>query len=193
MLSESGTENKVQDKGLKILTFHKIIHHFSFGSTNYSPTRFARIHEYLKFNNYRFGSITDAMNSDNDPFFLAVSFDDGYQHLLDNLPPLMEKYNYRPTVFMPTHYTGKVNDWDYSYRFQTVPHLDREGIKILAKAGVEFGTHGHSHCDLRALPIEKLKSALLEFNEVSIFTDSYAEIMSGVVCAASTDLSSPRH
>jgi len=160
MSSDFGAENKIRDNHLKILTFHKIIDRFSFGSTNYSPKKIDCLINALKSKGYRFGSISEVLNAKNDPFFLAVCFDDGYQHLLENLPPLMEKFQFKPTIFIPTYYIGKVNDWDYSWRFQTVPHLDRDGIKILANKGVEFGTHGHSHCDLRSLSKEKLKDEL---------------------------------
>ena len=165
MSSELRADNN-QDDILKILTFHKTINQFSFGSTNYSPVRIASLLEFLRSENYRFGSISEALKLRDKSFFLAISFDDGYQHLLDNLPPLMEKFNFKPTIFIPTFYIGKDNDWDYSYHFQNVPHLNRDGIKILASEGVEFGTHGHSHCDLRSLSIEKLKEELITSKKI---------------------------
>jgi len=95
-----------------------------------------------------------------------ISFDDGYQHLAGWLPQLMKQYNFKPLVFMPTAWIGKSNRWDYSHLFRSVPHLDRRSIQDLARIGVQFGSHGHSHVDLTSCDEPKLIRELTESKDI---------------------------
>ncbi len=131
----------------RVLAFHKVIPQFSFGSTNYPPRRFERLLALLGQGGFVFQTLESVLSS-SDPKALSITFDDGYQHLADVLPPLMQKYRFKPVVFLPTKYLGKANSWDYSHLFRSTPHLDSKSIKRLAALGVQFGSHGHSHINL---------------------------------------------
>lgn len=131
----------------KVLTFHKLLPRFSFGSTNYSPSRFARLLADLKDRGYRFRS-PEVISPSSDAKDLFVTFDDGYRHLAGVLPDLMERFGIKPLVFIPTAFIGRSNSWDYSSMVQKVSHLDRTEIRDLADAGVRFGSHGHTHSPL---------------------------------------------
>ena len=143
----------------KILCFHKLQAHFSYGSTNYSPRRFEKLIQRLLRVGYRIGTVTEVMKQPSEDR-LAITFDDGYAHLADALPGLMRAYRFRPTVFMPTGYIGRSNDWDYSHVIQKVPHMEEEQIRRLAGEGAQFGSHGHAHCDLTGLDSERLREEL---------------------------------
>lgn len=142
-----------------ILAFHKVINQFSFGSTNYSPQRLEHLLTALQLKGFIFQSL-EMILSKNNPMGVAVTFDDGYHHLIDILPLLMEKYHLKPTVFLPTKYMGKANSWDYSYLFRPTPHLDVKSVATLAALGVEFGSHGHSHVNLCRCDGETLRHEL---------------------------------
>lgn len=132
---------------IKVLAFHKLLPQFSFGSTNYSPDRFRRLLADLQDRGFRFRSPEDILqsaNADN----LLLTFDDGYRHLASLLPGLMENFDIKPLVFVPTAFIGRSNSWDYSSFIQKVPHLDRAEIREMADAGVRFGSHGHTHSPL---------------------------------------------
>ncbi|MFH1374094.1 MAG: polysaccharide deacetylase family protein [bacterium] len=131
----------------KILVFHKVTPQFSYGSTNYSPRRLCRLLSVLQERGYRFESLENTLTGA-DPFSIAITFDDGYQHLADILPKLIDRFHLQPVVFVPTRYIGRPNNWDYSCLFRTESHLDVGIIKVLARQGVEFGSHGHSHINL---------------------------------------------
>jgi hypothetical protein len=131
----------------KILAFHKVTSQVSFGVTNYPPRRFERLLAFLQSQGFVFQPV-ETILSKNDTQCLAITFDDGYQHLADVLPPLMQKYRFQPVVFLPTKYLGKPNSWDYSHLFRSTPHLDSRSIKRLVAQGVQFGSHGHSHINL---------------------------------------------
>ena len=143
----------------KVLAFHKLTPQFSFGSTNYSPRRFERLLAFLQGKGFIFQSL-EASFSENEPHTLAITFDDGYQHLADVLPPLIQKYRFQPVVFVSTKYLGKPNSWDYSYLFRSTPHLDPKSVLTLAALGVQFGSHGHSHINLCRCDEKTLRSEL---------------------------------
>ncbi len=142
-----------------ILTFHKVMSQFSFGATNYSPRRFERLFTSLQRKGFLFQSLKATL-SKSDSMSLAITFDDGYQHLANVLPPLMDKYHFKPIIFMPTGYLGKANRWDYSHLFRSTPHLDSKSVSTLAALGVEFGSHSHSHIDLCRCDKETLRREL---------------------------------
>jgi len=130
-----------------ILAFHKLLASFSYGVSNYSPRRFSRLLSSLNHAGLRSRSISE-ITSCADIHTYAVTFDDGYQHLRNVLPPLLERFELVPMIFIPTAYLGLPNRWDYSYSFGNTPHLNHAEIRELSSLGVEFGSHGHSHRDL---------------------------------------------
>ncbi|UCD64216.1 MAG: polysaccharide deacetylase family protein [Candidatus Zixiibacteriota bacterium] len=143
----------------RILAFHKIQRGFSYGVTNYSPRRFTRLLSCLLKKGYRFGS-ADRTLTRRQPDLLAFTFDDGYGHLAECLPAVIERFRLQPVIFMPTAYIGRDNSWDYSHVFTNCPHLDEKGIKLLADLGAEFGSHGHSHRPLTRLSDQALAAEL---------------------------------
>ncbi len=140
----------VKDPTPAVLVFHKLQASFSFGATNFSPRRFAALLHWL------------ALRREE----IVVTIDDGYQHLTRVLPPLMEKYQFHPVVFVPTGWIGKSNSWDYSHWFSRCPHLERREIREMANLGVRFGSHGHSHQALTALSDRMLKMELRQSREM---------------------------
>lgn len=144
--SESGPSRRSSGQGL-ILTFHKVQSSFSYGANNFSPARIERLLRFLQRRGFRFVSLEHAIAC-GEPTDLAITFDDGYAHLYNVLPRLMDHYGVKPTVFMPTAFIGRDNSWDYSSVFQRISHLNATAIRSLATLGVQFGAHGHRHLDL---------------------------------------------
>ncbi|NOY88099.1 MAG: polysaccharide deacetylase family protein [FCB group bacterium] len=160
MLSDKNSGDKKQtNTNVKTLVFHKLLPRFSFGSTNFSPLRFEKLLIKLSKDGYSFTSL-DKISSTHDQKTLLITFDDGYQHLQKYLPSLMEKYHFRPLIFISSYYIGKNNKWDYSYLFQNTPHLNREDIKYLSELGADFGSHGHHHRSLTKLSLSSLGEEL---------------------------------
>lgn len=161
MSCESNSQGRKPERGRVpiILAFHKMQDQLSFGVTNYSHRRFIRLLRRLRGREYRFASVDNPPDS-GDANRVAFTFDDGYQHLADHLPSLIEEFGVRPAVFVPTAYIGKDNTWDYSYLFQRCRHLDEPSIRMLADLGVEFGSHGHSHQSFTKLEDAQLADEL---------------------------------
>lgn len=133
--------------GRNILAFHKLSNQLTFGSTNYSPRRFSKLVQKLSEHGFEFVSLQGLLTGNNSNE-MAITFDDGYAHLMQSLPPLIEKFAIKPTIFVPTAYIGKRNSWDYSSLFKSERHLNESEIKELSNLGVEFGSHAHTHTDL---------------------------------------------
>ena len=115
-----------------LLALHKVQAGLSFGATNLPPRRL--------------DNLINRLNEAGLPF--RLSFDDGYRQLRDALPPLLPKLRFPPIIFMPTYWIGRENEWDYSYLFKHVGHLEESDIRELAELGVLFGSHGHTHRQL---------------------------------------------
>jgi peptidoglycan/xylan/chitin deacetylase (PgdA/CDA1 family) len=110
----------------------------------------------------RIGSIEEAVRREDT---IALTFDDGYSDLLQLLPLITEQ-RLPITVFMPTAFIGKPNTWDNFINRGKRRHLSAEEIKRLAAAGVMFGSHSHSHCDLSLLTDPEIEAELNESKRI---------------------------
>ncbi|MEW6050997.1 MAG: polysaccharide deacetylase family protein [Candidatus Zixiibacteriota bacterium] len=158
VLSDGGPTVRSQGEtsGETTLVFHKSVSRFSYSVTNFSPRRIFGLLDQLHRAGFSFGGRHSVPHAHS----LVVSFDDGYGHLMDLLPSLIDQFDIRPHVFMPTELIGKSNKWDYSHLLFPCKHLNREEIRRLDEWGVEFGSHGHRHVDLRSLDDRQLFAEL---------------------------------
>jgi len=161
MPSDGQTTPAVHNYGpvARVLTFHKSTTAFTWGATNYEPSRMRRLLRFLVGEGYSLVPLEEAATAPRENT-IAVTFDDGYRHLRNVLPPLMQEFAFQPTVFVPTACIGCDNDWDYSHVLSSCPHLDIENIAALVREGVEFGSHGHRHCNLTGFGRDELLSEL---------------------------------
>jgi peptidoglycan/xylan/chitin deacetylase (PgdA/CDA1 family) len=102
------------------------------------------------------GTISEAIRR-NDT--VAITFDDGYDDVLQILPLLGEQ-RMPMTVFVPTAFIGKTNSWDNFLLRNKRLHLSEDQIKRLAAEGVEFGSHSHRHRDLSRLSDDEIEEEL---------------------------------
>ena len=145
-----------------ILVFHQTSDRYYPGINNIKPGNFWALCVLLQ----RWGYIFLQGNHEEEPGGkgIVISFDDGYRDNFDVLMELAER-DIKPLVFIPTAFTGKTNSWEYSSGFFKASHLNESEIKDLSRAGIIFGSHGHSHRALTGLDIKTLKSELLESRE----------------------------
>uniref|UniRef100_A0A7C4YQK5 Polysaccharide deacetylase family protein n=1 Tax=candidate division WOR-3 bacterium TaxID=2052148 RepID=A0A7C4YQK5_UNCW3 len=85
---------------------------------------------------------------------VVITFDDGFKNIMDFLPQLIEKYNFKPIVFVVTGYLGKNSGWDVWINREE--HLNKYEIKKLSSAGVIFGSHTHNHPPLTMIEKDKV-------------------------------------
>src|SRR6185312_8718970 len=75
---------------------------------------------------------------------ILLTFDDAYQDLLDVLP-VLRQFGISGVVFAVSGRVGASNAWDEAIGAPLLRTLDREGLRMLAEAGVETGAHSQTH------------------------------------------------
>ena len=80
---------------------------------------------------------------------VAITFDDGYRSVLTHAAPILERFGYPATVFVPTRFLGGRNEWDPPTDLP-LDIMTGDEILELAGRGFEIGSHGHGHEDLGA-------------------------------------------
>jgi len=93
---------------------------------------------------------------------VALTFDDGFVNLRDTAWPLLRERGLRATLFVPTSRAGRDNAWGDrdAPGIPTLPLLGWDDLRALAHQGLELGSHGHAHRDLRALSDAELQDDL---------------------------------
>ncbi len=70
---------------------------------------------------------------------VMLHFDDSYIGVYENAFPLMEKYGYKGTIYVPTNFIDRVG------------HTQLDHLKEMKEAGWIIGSHTRTHPDLREL------------------------------------------
>jgi peptidoglycan/xylan/chitin deacetylase (PgdA/CDA1 family) len=74
---------------------------------------------------------------------VAITFDDAFADFHDHAWPLLRKYGFDATVFVPVDHVGGTAAWDGDAG--TAALMTWEQIQELSRAGVDFGSHGCGH------------------------------------------------
>ncbi len=144
-----------QSESPKILLLHSLQPRpIDFSSTSFQ--QFTALIDSIASAGFTCGTVEESLR---DHTKVAITFDDGYDDLMSIAPILREKH-LPITVFIPTVCIGKPNVWDNFLSAGKRRHLGSEQIKELAKLGVHFGSHGHTHRDLTTMPIPEAKAEL---------------------------------
>lgn len=130
--------------GESVASGHGVVllyHHVSTetpASTSISPEKFSEHMAYLKQHHsvvplkMLVENIQDGTPLPKDA--VAITFDDGYQNILENAHPILKKYDFPYTVFINPDLIGKESH-----------QLDWAQIKKMAKQGVSFANHTRIH------------------------------------------------
>ena len=78
---------------------------------------------------------------------VGLSFDDGYADFIEYALPVLQRYGFTATMFVPADQLGKANDWDPEGPRKRV--MSQAQLRQIADAGIEIGSHGFQH---RSLP-----------------------------------------
>ncbi len=148
---------------IPILTYHRIAADGPADLSPYrvSPETFERHLAFLRRYGYSTIGLDDAakFNCDADPRmpgkWVALTFDDAYQDFAELAWPLLQRYGFTATIFVPTDHVAGRAEWDCGYG-EPARLMDRETIRRLANEGATFGSHGCSHLRLSALAPEHL-------------------------------------
>lgn len=79
---------------------------------------------------------------------VVITFDDSYENLYTTAFPIMQEVGFKGTIFIPTGYVGRLNNWDVNLGGLKFRHLSWDQIKELHRNGFEMGSHTIHHPDL---------------------------------------------
>ena len=137
--------------GTPILMYHEVGPRRPGSSLNHWRVRerdFARQLDLLAERGYRGVALRDLLEKPvADEKRAVLTFDDGYAGVLARALPLLSARGFSATVFAVSGKLGGVNDWDGETPGDAL--LSADGVRALAAAGIEIGSHGATH---RALP-----------------------------------------
>lgn len=160
-------------KGLPILLYHKISFKYN-GLLTISEGRLKKQFEYLQENGFTpifFSELIDHVNNGTalpaKP--VIITFDDGYQNNYTYLYPLLEKFSFKATIFLPVGYIGETNKWDH----KSIKLMSYDILRSMDGKYVEFGLHSYHHKSYKRKTVDFIEEDLkkcyttLEENNIS--------------------------
>lgn len=141
-----------------VLLYHHVgpRRHGSFTTLTVSPMRFERHLRYLA--EAGFTGITTSqwiawcLNGEPLPDKpILLTFDDGYKDLATFAFPALIALGWGATAFVVTSQIGGTNLWDQENGSAAHVLMDAQDISYWAARGIEFGSHSHTHPDLKTL------------------------------------------
>jgi len=100
----------------------------------------------------------------NKTHYLAVTFDDGYQSVIQNALPVLKEKEIPATIFIPTVAFGKRPPWikDINHPFFNEIILTKEQLKALPGDLITIGSHTDSHCRLSNIDAGTFKREIVD-------------------------------
>lgn len=133
-----------------ILTYHSIDARGSPIST--APEVFRAHCDWLAAGGVRTMTLTELLATPAAAPAVAITFDDAFVSFAELAWPLLRERRIPVTLFVPTADVGGDNgSWESLPGIPELPILGWEALARLAAEGVELGSHGRTHRDLRRL------------------------------------------
>ncbi len=145
---------------LRVLMYHKV----SEIKTDALTVTVRQLEEqliYLQQANYQIIGIKEFLlslenNTPIHPQSVIITFDDGYLNNILLAYPILQKYQAKATIFLPTAFIGKTSAWDENAE----PLMDLEQLKDLETNLITFGLHSHNHLNFSDLNSEEIQKEI---------------------------------
>jgi peptidoglycan/xylan/chitin deacetylase (PgdA/CDA1 family) len=144
---------------VRVLAYHRVEPCRDLSWNRVSPRRFERQMELLRREGCRGVSLRERIRS-NGGASVAITFDDGLASVVRHALPVLARFGFRATIFVPTGWVGRLNGWDSRLVGRPVRHAGWKELEAAAAEGWEIGSHGHTHRDLTILPEEEARGEL---------------------------------
>lgn len=147
--------NLFSQRKLPILTYHKL------STTDrdrftVSSTQFERQLAYLRNHGYQSIRFSDLLRGDlhwPGPRRVSITFDDGYLSFSRIAVPLLERYGFSATCFVPVGHIGGQNEWDGG----GTPLMSEQDLRALPPSLVELGLHSWNHTNYNSLGRDQIR------------------------------------
>lgn len=142
------------EPSVPILMYHSITddgesNAHAYYRTKTSPAVFAAQMKYLHENGYTTCSPAQAIHqlqTQDAAKLVVITFDDGYRDFYHHAFPLLNRYGFSATVYLPTAYIG-----ERPASFKGTDCLTWAEVRELSQRGILFGSHTVTHPQLRDL------------------------------------------
>ena len=150
---------------IPILMYHSVSEEGSGGrhpyfETTTSPRVFAQHMKSLKESGYQTLTLHEAIKYveegvQNIEPRVVLTFDDGFQDFYTQAFPILADFGHTATVFLPTQYIASERR-----RFKNWQCMIWSEVREMHKAGITFGSHTHSHKQLRSLRKDEVEEEI---------------------------------
>jgi peptidoglycan/xylan/chitin deacetylase (PgdA/CDA1 family) len=129
--------------------------------TSTSPQQFASQMKSLYDNGYRTASLTEVVSqlqkkAAEDQKRVVITFDDGYRDFYREAFPVLNRFGFSATVFLPTSFVG-----DRRLQFKSRDCLTWIEVRELQTSGILFGSHTATHPQLRELSVHAINEEIV--------------------------------
>lgn len=154
---------------LPVLTFHALDNQQSLIS--FSPDLFRRMMAGLFKNGYRTIGLLEAVDylRLKKPFpdrSFVITFDDGFESVYEKAFPALHDYRMTATIFLTVGEKGRLKPRERLPSLQGRSMLSWHEIQEMKQRGIEFGAHTLTHPDLTCLPLDRVKSEILDSKRI---------------------------
>jgi peptidoglycan/xylan/chitin deacetylase (PgdA/CDA1 family) len=154
----------VRAEGVPILMYHSVAEggtdaRHPYFQTSTRPAVFQQHMEILRDNGFStvtLAEATEALKTGRKTVRpVVITFDDGYRDFLKNAFPILNRYGFSATVFLPTAFIG-----ERTVRFKGLECLTWDEVSDLHSAGIQFGSHTVTHPQLHDVTDGELETEL---------------------------------
>jgi peptidoglycan/xylan/chitin deacetylase (PgdA/CDA1 family) len=91
---------------------------------------------------------------------VMLTFDDAYADCAEYALPILARHGFHAAIFVVTGQIGGTNAWSRKNLGAALPCMTEEQIRRWAAQGFEFGSHTHTHPDLRTLGDDEIANEM---------------------------------
>lgn len=155
-----------------VLCYHAVSADWS-ADLSVTPEALERQLALLQSRGYRGATFERAVANQPGPKTVAVTFDDAYRSVIDLARPILDRFGFSGSVYVPTAFAGteRPMSWPGIEEWLGGPHegelvpMSWEELRELADAGWEVGSHTRTHPRLPELGDAELAGELRESRE----------------------------
>ncbi len=159
--------------GHPILMYHSISDeaHARFRKFAVSPAHFAEQMAYLAEQRYTTLTVSQYVRRRNlgpalPDRVVVLTFDDGFADFQTAALPVLKRYGFTATLYLPTAFIGDTSRWLQWEHEADRPLLTWPQVTEVQAQGIECGAHSHRHLPLDVLPLEVARTEITRCKQI---------------------------